>query len=357
MCESYLIFVTNTMDVDEAKSETKMKEAEEMSPHWSKRKSRSTGASYYLFHDPKTGHTMSQFCPPPHTTQVSSHYDGVTLSSSSKDRDSSDVSALRTFHNQVKGRMADDAVKRIQNAFTKDVKLRIVDLAAGKGSGLHKWHGVQVQKYFATDISPQACLEMQRRWKNMKRRAQTGSAMASCSLTTICADLKGNNPSPFVFKPGQRAHIVTLHFALNYFAETPRTMDDLMRKVSDMLEPGGIFMVTFMNWDTLESYFKKYGERGDGDTTVLRTPIFTLVRESGRKQYTVQLNTCLAGCPEFGVRPGIDVECRAAAHCLRLVKFVKMLSMYDPYRKAGMSSEEELFSSLNCSMMFQKQSK
>jgi len=345
------------MDIDEEKSDATEKRVRKLSPHWSERKSRSTGASYYLFHDPKTGQTLSQFCPPPHATPVSAHYDGVTLSSSSKDRDSSDVSALRTFHNQVKGRMADDAVKYVINAFTKDVKLRIVDLAAGKGSGLHKWHGVQVQKYFATDISPQACLEMQRRWKDLKKRARDGSAMASCSLTTVCADLKGDSLSPFVFKPGHRAHIVTLHFALNYFAETPRTIDNLMRKVSDMLEPGGIFMTTFMNWDTLESYFAKYGKRGDKkDTVMLHTSIFTLIRESKRKQYTVQLNTCLSGCPEFGVRPGIDVECRAAAHGFRLVKFVKMLSMYDPHRKARLSSEEELFSSLNCSMIFQKQS-
>lgn len=274
--------------------DTKMEEegaaAEPLPPDWTERTSTRTGKTYFVY---RGRSQFTQWTPPPAASVVGDHYDAIANSGESRDRDSSSAADARRFNNWAKGRLADLAVKHLPHAGSES--LCVLDLAGGKGSGLTKWRqGRPVAAYILVDLSAASVAIAHARFKTMQKTIPT---LRHTQFQGICADVAacGSRPGslPLSLRRGRfRAHVTTIHFALNYMAGGLATTQAVMRLAAEHTRPGGILVVTFTNWDRLQEVWQD-------ETRPLQKSLFRVQRPEGEGAgYVFSLPGCV-DCREF----------------------------------------------------------
>lgn len=172
-------------------------------------------------------------------------YDLVNnYSDSGRNHESVMNSRIRMFHNYVK--------KALFDAYTVSrSNLRIADLCCGQGSAVKfSLANGNVSHLLLVDSSEKMLTEAMTRATQFNA---SGSAEITCSLS----DLRTAN---VINANNGKYDIVECHFALQYFYETAEYLENIIRNVSGMLVPGGVFMGIMPDGDLLNTQLLK----GDG---------------------------------------------------------------------------------------------
>jgi len=158
--------------------------------------------------------------------ETSAHYNAVALNPP----DALTWSQRRTEHNLVKLLVLQWLRSRMHGTVTS-----VCDLACGRGGDIRKlacvFPGAAI---VCVDSSDQSIQELERRAQEMRLRVHA-----------VCCDVLRYN-----MQIGKH-DMITMNFALHYFAATKEYMNTLLRNVSLGLRDGGAFAGTCVDWRTL----------------------------------------------------------------------------------------------------------
>jgi SAM-dependent methyltransferase len=177
---------------------------------------------------------------------------------------------LKQYHNAVKRELiaasAGIAPRRVGSGY-----LSLLDIGCGRGGDISKWLSSRIDRVVAIDSSRASIEEAKRRWNDTRkpRKSTTSVSFHHVSdLGTSSSPSLPSSPSPPSppslpsfpsTRPGREEQprrcltttdsgdvgafsIVTCMFAVQYFFESHRMLDTLMRTISDSLLPGGVFV-------------------------------------------------------------------------------------------------------------------
>ena len=131
---------------------------------------------------------------------------------------------IKRYHNSVK--------RKLIETFAKNVP-RLLDIACGRGGDISKWNAAGVGHVTGIDISSKEVEEARSRYENFK-------SPTTCTFE-IGSGTTWRDPNP------EKYDVVTCMFAIHYFFDTEKTVDDFFKTVSHHLKPEGYFIGTFPN--------------------------------------------------------------------------------------------------------------
>ena len=288
------------------------------------------------------------------------------------------IQNLRTFHNFVKSKLLKN------NNLEKEMKL--LDLAVGRGSDLHKWINNNITCVFGFDIGVDYIKEANRRYESVKESHPNFDFkffVQNLSSPTVKTDVKNiledassrnpsgiptlaRNPSGIPTLAPKKFDIVSCQQAIHYFFESEEILDNLIKIVSTYLKKGGIFAVTTLDGDILKKRFMKSGELKN-DVYVIRSNIDTskdasnygnsyyasLGTQEDKGSYFVNNESF-----EYLVIPNELVKI-CNKHKLELKEKKNFKEHYEEYERTRpiykyMSDNEKEYSFMNVSFIFEK---
>jgi hypothetical protein len=302
-----------------------------------------------------------------------------------KDRNTSAIKTLRDFHNQIVKR---DLIKNTIDSCSQD-KLKVLELAVGKGGDIFKWRHPKIDFLVGVDKSLDnvtngrsgACV----RYKNMIRESpKVYSAVflqGDCGLnirsaeSTDIPDYKiltkhifgveasKTLPNSIYSKVAGGFDIISIQFALHYFFESEKTLDDFIRNITENLKEGGYFIGTCYEDTrvlTLLGAYNESVEKRNNENMLLwkieKSSVFNSSDVFGRK-INVFMESIGQSIPEYLVNFDILIN-KLKAHGIVLVAKTSFESYYDQKNKTiTMSKELQELSFLNVAFTFRKDSK
>jgi SAM-dependent methyltransferase len=139
-------------------------------------------------------------------------------------------SKLRKFHNYIKSSLINEIVGHL----TKPISL--LDISVGKGGDLQKWDHADISKVYGIDPDLDSIVEANKRLNKMKRENSIKK-----SRDYVLEQRKISDPNVFI---DDKYDIVSCQFTLHYFFVNSKTLDEVIKKVSNALKPGGYFIGT-----------------------------------------------------------------------------------------------------------------
>lgn len=146
-----------------------------------------------------------------------------------KERSQSYFYELRRYHNSIKRQLYDTYTKNIDN---------LLELAVGKAGDLNKWSSNKIKHVVGYDIDLNSIEEGKRRVKSNKGY-------------TPKVELYTNDLSKNVINSTVPFDVVSSQFAFHYFFESEETFNTIIDSIKLNLKPGGIFMGTMFDGDSL----------------------------------------------------------------------------------------------------------
>lgn len=194
---------------------------------------------------------MAQKVPP--TTWQPLHYSEV-LEDTLRQRAESRIHGLRCLNNEVKRRLISEAVGARET-------LRVADLCCGRGGDFQKFLDVSAERgaslaYVGVDVTPeQVALARGRHPEKAGVRWMVGDCFSEQTARQILEELGG------------QAHVVNCQFALHYAFKDSRTLTGFLNAVKLLCAPGGSFVFTTTDKDTVIEYATQE-QHGDALCTV-----------------------------------------------------------------------------------------
>uniref|UniRef100_A0A6C0CQY9 mRNA (guanine-N(7))-methyltransferase n=1 Tax=viral metagenome TaxID=1070528 RepID=A0A6C0CQY9_9ZZZZ len=169
---------------------------------------------------------------------------------------------IRQFHTVVKRDIINNAYSHIMY-YIPNAPTVLIDLACGRGGDLHKCFDANYETVVGVDAHENSIIEARERYMasyqsktkpkqraipyhvhffNYNIKTQSDNIVRSVhqALQTRYSEMNPLRRHAPNANTGQ-ADTVIMNFALNYFFETPDTLDTLIRTVSVLLKPGGVF--------------------------------------------------------------------------------------------------------------------
>lgn len=139
--------------------------------------------------------------------------------------------------------------KFVYGILNQPQKLKILDLACGKGGDLFKWASLGSQNktkkiYTGIDISGLSLQEATRRVETIDPQLNLTATFHQIDLTKNIVSLPDHD-------------IVSIQFAMHYFWESEETFMNLIDTVRTSLRKGGIFIVTCPNETKIQKAFSQ----------------------------------------------------------------------------------------------------
>lgn len=153
----------------------------------------------------------------------------------------SSIESLRRLNNEVKRTLIEKYVP--QHA-------EVLDLACGHGQDVLKYADQKIAKLVGVDISSEEIKEAIRR---LTRDNHQRRPALQCPWTFF----EGNVLDPDTYQRLQEARfdVVSMQLAIHYCVPSEKTTDDLLRRISSHLKPGGIFIGSAGNCERLAQLF------------------------------------------------------------------------------------------------------
>ena len=190
-------------------------------------------------------------------------------------RNESTIAGMRDFHNWIKRVLITNVVRMLQKKY--DVSL--LDIAVGRGGDLSKWNTAHIKYVFGFDRSEKSisnenpedpgAVERLKTFKGAKFkdiRFEVGSAIRPNKelLGKIDTFISKNKIGKF--------DIVSCQFAMHYFFRTETDLRIVLTLVNKYISPGGFFIGTTINGDTVKNLFRDISEK------VYSTDLFRIQR-------------------------------------------------------------------------------
>ena len=260
---------------------------EEKEGDWVSATSRS-GATYYAH---RRYAELRQWISPPEQSEVSRHYDKTSVTASATTRKSqsdsdSIASEVRLYNNWVKSSMLMYAAYA-----TKEHHTAVIEWAGGRGGSMGQCtHVPNLCFYGLLDVSAGSVHEAA-----TDRKARYFGPDTHVETQFVVGDMLDGQRVRWI----RKAHAATMFFAANYFAGSPADLRNAMKRVSDAMEVGGIFLVIFAD--------SQYIPRGDVATAALS------IRNLDENRYAFSLAGCVEDCPEYRLTSD-DLEAACAPY-------------------------------------------
>lgn len=152
------------------------------------------------------------------------------------------MQSLRRYHNRVKERMLEEAVRSVKDP----APLTLLDLACGPGSDMLKWKRLGLKDALALDASEDAIAEARRRYEGLD------GVSYRFVIANVCDRLHR-------YAGTERWSIVTCNMAIHYMMRDEKAFGTFMDAVAGALKHGGVFAGTLMNGDRLERILDSTG--------------------------------------------------------------------------------------------------
>jgi mRNA (guanine-N7-)-methyltransferase len=175
-----------------------------------------------------------------------------------KDRQSSSIANIRTFHNQVKSELLAEASNHLIESY--GVKnIRLLDLAVGRGGDIQKWYYNKIMNVVGFDIDEASIQEARKRYgefiatlkrKHVKYLPRYEFYVMDLSLPENLDKIKN-------ILQAKKFDIVSCQFAIHYFFREKSALDTLFNIIQSYIAPHGFFVATTMNGDKLREMFKE----------------------------------------------------------------------------------------------------
>lgn len=249
-------------------------------------------------------------------------YDAITSASGHASRADDVAIRVRRWNNAVKAQVLDLAAGRLVKgraaaAAAKGGGHAVLELACGKLGDLAKWKRHRVAAYTGVDISVESVAEASRRAAGWL--PPHGAALVVADL----GELTGG-----MWKPAHPATLVSMQFAVAYFAESMASLEGVFALAARSSLPGAAFALTYPSWDAVSAVLPSLEpgaawSTGDGLCSIRLT-------DPAARRYVFSLgDNCVEDCPEFGVRT-VELEAAAARHGWRLAFAVDRLCDVTP---------------------------
>ena len=157
---------------------------------------------------------------------------------------------MRRFHNKIK--------ETLFNKYTNS-NTDLLELCVGKGGDLHKWIYNNVKYVCGYDMNERSLNECNERYKNLLRN--TPHCKFNADFYKL--DLRCDNTNQVIRshtnpKSDQFFNVVSCQFAIHYFMESKKTLDNLISILDTNLQNDGIFMITYMDKKSVDALFTEH---------------------------------------------------------------------------------------------------
>ena len=276
---------------------------------------------------------------------------------------------MRKFHNQyVKAKL----IESVAVSKTKRFKGELLDLSAGKGGDLPKWKRSRFKKVIGIDISKDGLNYAMNFYKTYPKPKPNvyyvwgdSRKLIFPSQEAAMDDMSKLRMSEYI--PNKEMFdVVSSQFAIHYFFESKKTLENFLQNVTDNLKKGGYFIGTCFDgkrvFDTLGKDKKIEGKEGE-DITWSITKKYRIKKMSDTKpQLGVKIEVYVAsiGSPKIEYLVNFKyLEKIAMKYNLKLVEIKSFKELYEEMEKGKgnkfmMNEDEKRFSFLNSTFKFQK---
>ena len=175
-------------------------------------------------------------------------------------KEESNIIPMRKFHNYIKDIMYE--------RYVKDVNW-LLEVAAGRFADLGRWSKNKVKNVVAFDMDEEALKEGQMRVDSWDpKRGKLPKIMsikgdASRDWTCLMEHLKIGE---------ERFDVISMQFAIHFVLESEETFKEFLKNVRKYLKPGGIFMATALDGESLMNLFN-VNEIKNGETLDLKKQV------------------------------------------------------------------------------------
>lgn len=139
---------------------------------------------------------------------------------------------MRIFNNFVKRNLIENAAAQFENP-------TLFDISVGRGGDLDKWYKAGIKKVRGIDPNEESIKEAVDRFEERnKKDAKFSRAKLDYMFKT------GRITDKTVVLPKDEFEIISCQFTLHYFFESPEMLERVVRRVSEKLVPGGLFIGT-----------------------------------------------------------------------------------------------------------------
>ena len=202
---------------------------------------------------------------PPHSARsaglvnvVAEHYNRLE-ENGFEERKASRIFHMRQLNNWIKSCFITNTVHSIKSQ-KRSPDIQVLDLACGKGGDLMKWQKANVGHVVFADIARRSIEQCEQRYKNMAHNNK--NTFTSEFIVADCFNVrikdKMNNPNI-------NFDLVSCQFALHYSFESQSQVEQMLANVSSNLVPGGLFIGTTVDSESIIKRLSTAGHRKFGN--------------------------------------------------------------------------------------------
>ena len=267
-----------------------------------------------------------------------------------QERRGSVIIALRKFHNHIKRQL----LLRSQEGLTPGLGSRsLLDIGCGKGGDLNKWLDAGIGCVLGLDISLVSLEEARGRARRLRTRElgeRQSDWVTFAELDPFVTDI--NTLTSKVPVPLGDFRTVSCQFTLHYAFGKEETARRLLWNVAQQLRPGGLFVGTFADGDSILRHVRREDQPPNRICRVTANFDPAAPAEFG-SQYIFQMEDAIDSCPEYLTRPHVLTRLaeEAGLKAVEIKPFRRWLKEYKGHR---LSQEEEEASCLYSSFVFQR---
>lgn len=146
---------------------------------------------------------------------------------------------LRSFHNKIKAEIIQRGCRMNAGVQT------LLDIGVGRGGDLMKWHNNHIQKVVGLDVEYTYIREAIRRFNQAHLRGVRDYRFYVIKNGDSFLDTLEKRNLDTLYD------MISCQFCLHYFASSEECLHEFLSNVSKVLKPGGVFIGTVPNGDTI----------------------------------------------------------------------------------------------------------
>ena len=250
---------------------------------------------------------------------------------------------IRDFYNYVKYNLIFNYVNK------QNENIKLLDIGVGKGEDIMKWNNAKIKNVIGIDINKSYITEAIKRFKSQKLFMKNYK-FHYCYENNMFHDYFKSKNINFI----SEFDIVSCMFTFHYFWKDNKSLENILKQISESLKSGGYFLGTCPNGDKIHEYLK--------NTQIIENDVVMITKNY---RYDIKsignpIDFMLSGSLYFGecmisneflVYKDIFIE-KCKKYNLVLIEYKDFEDLYnDNYR---LNDKYKFVSFLNTTFVFQK---
>lgn len=165
-------------------------------------------------------------------------------------RNDSTIIKIRLFHNWIKKKLIDEAVKYLNSNYDNN-NISLLDLAVGRGGDLQKWTGANIHTVVGFDIDKESIDGKNGAKDRFNMLEKKLGKKFNYEFHIMDLSLPKNLTPIDKIINDRKFNIISCQFAIHYFFEKKQALNNFFSIVSKYLEKDGFFIGTTLNGKTI----------------------------------------------------------------------------------------------------------